>query len=78
MEDMNVCIACPPNSYEELKDAKKDGYVFLGWYYDSKFKNAVTATSSLDIEPQAKKDKKGCTIGYEDITLYAKWEKEKK
>ena len=76
IENMHVCIACPPDSYEELKEAKKDGYVFAGWYYDSEFKNAVTATSSLDIEPKAKKDKIGCVIGYEDITLYAKWEKE--
>lgn len=76
IENMHVCIACPPDSYENLPEAKKDGYVFAGWFYDSEFKNAVTATSSLDIEPKAKKDKNGCVTGYEDITLYAKWEKE--
>lgn len=76
IENMSVCIACPPNSYEELPVAKKDGSVFGGWYYDEKLTDAVTSNSSMDINPVGKKDKNDCVVGYEDITLYAKWDKE--
>ncbi|MCR5624034.1 MAG: InlB B-repeat-containing protein [Lachnospiraceae bacterium] len=43
---------------ETLADATKDGYVFAGWYTDSKYKNPITGISAD-------------TTG--DITLYAKF-----
>ena len=45
-----------------LKDPSRKGYIFAGWYTDSKFKKKITA-----IESNAK-----C-----DYTLYAKWTKVK-
>lgn len=76
IENMKVCIACAPDTYEDLPVAKKDGEVFAGWYFDKDFKKEVTATNSIDIDSVTKKDKNGCIVGYEDITLYAKWSKE--
>lgn len=76
IESMKVCIACAPNTYEDLPKAEKEGEVFNGWYYDKNLKNEVSATNSIDIETIAKKDENGCIKGYEDITLYAKWSKE--
>lgn len=76
LSTMSVCIACAPNSYEDLLEPTKEGYVFEGWFYDESLENAVVASSSIDITPVAKKDKNDCVIGYEDITLYAKWAKE--
>ena len=45
-----------------LKDAKRNGYYFGGWYTDSKFQNRIYNL------PEKSDD---------DITLYAKWEKVK-
>ena len=72
IDSMHVCIACPPEAYDEIPIPVRDGYTFVGWYYDKKFKNKVTVTSTLDITPKAEL-KKGCLVGYEDITIYAKW-----
>lgn len=73
LSDMNVCIACAPNSYEDLLEPTKEGYVFEGWFYDAALEKAVTVSNTVDIKPVAKKDKNACVVGYKDITLYAKW-----
>ena len=46
---------------KELKDAKRTGYVFKGWYTNSRLTNKVTSTSDLT----------------GNVTLYAKWEEAK-
>ena len=73
---MHICIACSPDSYEDLPIPIRDGYKFDGWYYDKEFKNPVEGTSSLDIKPIIITSKKEwCIIGYKDMTIYAKWKK---
>jgi len=74
INDVHICIACSPDSYEELPTPKKDGYIFDGWYYDKNFKSKVYGTSTMNINPKAKKVD-GCAVGYKDITIYAKWKK---
>ena len=70
IDSKSVCIACPPDSYDELPTI--DG--LEGWYYDSDFTNKVEGTTTLDITPTPIYDAndKDCVTGYEDITLYAK------
>lgn len=72
IDNMTICIACAPDTYQDLPIPVKEGYEFDGWYYDSEFINKVETTNTIDIKPIPKKDK-DCTIGYEDITLYAKY-----
>ncbi len=72
---MHVCIACPPDSYEKLPIPEKDGYEFIGWYYDSKLTKKVEGESTLDVTPNSIKTKTGCAKGYKTRTLYAKWNK---
>ena len=43
---------------KEIKSPTKEGYVFVGWYTDSEYKNVITKISN-DMN--------------KDITLYAKW-----
>ena len=78
ISSMHVCIACPPDSYEELPIPSRDDYSFMGWYYDKELTKEVSTSSTIDISPVPNKDKNGCLIGYKDIVLYAKWRKIKK
>ena len=70
---IHVCIACPPDAYDEIPVVQKEGYIFDGWYYDKEFTKKVNATTTLDITPQPIYEQKDCITGYNDITLYAKW-----
>ena len=72
IDNMTICIACAPDTYQDLPIPIKEGYEFDGWYYDNEFINKVETTNTINIKPVPKKDK-DCTIGYEDITLYAKY-----
>ena len=73
LENQNVCIACSPDSYEDILVPTKEGYNFVGWYYDKELTKEVKVTNTMDITP-VDDIKDGCKIGYKDITLYAKWE----
>ncbi|MBR3210750.1 MAG: InlB B-repeat-containing protein [Bacilli bacterium] len=73
IDSMRVCIACSPDSYEEIPTPTKEKDTFEGWYYDKAFKKKVTEKSTKDIKPVAKVDRNGCQTGYKDITIYAKW-----
>ena len=75
VESIHVGIAVSPDSYQDLPIPVKDGFVFEGWYYDSKLTNKVNTISSRDISPIPKYDNNNCMIGYKDITLFAKWNK---
>lgn len=75
MDTLHVCIACPPDAYDDLPTPKREGYKFKGWYYDKDLKKKVTVKNTLDISPVPELNKRGCLIGYKDITIYAKWEK---
>lgn len=76
IEDAKVCVACSPDSYEDLPTPEKEGYVFDGWYFDRFLKRRVSGTSTLSISPRKSVNEEGCEIGYKDIFLYAKWVKE--
>lgn len=72
IDNMSICIACAPTAYQDLPTPIKEGYEFIGWYYDSELTNKVETTNTIDIKPVPKKDEE-CIVGYEDITLYAKY-----
>lgn len=55
---------------EELLVPSKEGYIFAGWYYDEEFTNEVSDLTFIQ-----NFDENGCLVGYEDIVIYAKWEK---
>ena len=73
INNISVCIACSPDSYDNLPTPIKSGYKFDGWYYDKKLKNKVSAIKTNEITPVSKKNKHNCVVGYYDIKLYAKW-----
>ncbi len=54
---------------------KKNGYKFVGWYYDSKFTKKVTVSSYTDLAFNSEENENGCTKTA-TVNLYAKWEKE--
>ena len=74
IDNMSVCIACSPDSYKDLPTSSKEGYTFEGWYYDKELTKKVESKNTKDIRPIPKKDK-DCIVGYEDINLYAKYNK---
>ena len=74
IQSMNICIACSPDSYQDIPIPKKDGYKFLGWYKDKDYIFRIDFTNTKDFKSSPKYDKNKCMIGYEDITIYAKWE----
>ena len=75
VSSMHVCIACPPDVYADLPVPSKAGYEFLGWYYNPELTKKVEVTNSLDITPNPIYKQENCITGYNDITLYAKWNK---
>lgn len=75
IEDMSVCIACSPDSYQDIPIPTKEGYTFEGWYTDKEFTNMVSITNIRDFKPVPEYDKNKCIIGYQDITIRAKWNK---
>ena len=72
IESMHICIACAPNTYQNLPVAEKEGYNFEGWYYDKELTKKVEVTNTKDIKIVPIKEKK-CITGYKDITLYANY-----
>lgn len=73
LDSVHVCIACPPNTYTELPIIEKEGYIFDGWYYDSDLTEKVNASTTLDVKLNPIYKNKECIVGYNDITLHAKW-----
>ena len=71
--NMSICIACSPDSYEDLPVAVRDGFTFDGWYYDKELTNKVDITNTKDFTPIPKYNDKKCLMGYKDIELFAKW-----
>ena len=74
LTSMLVGIACSPDSYDNLPIPVRDGYLFEGWYYDEELTKKVEVTNSVDIKPVPRFDNK-CQVGFEDIIIFAKWEK---
>ena len=72
---LDVCIGCPPDAYDTIPTTTRAGYKFAGWYYDKALTKKVEVTNTMDIPTKNKYDERGCHIGYQDITLYAKWDK---
>lgn len=70
VENKAVCIACAPDSYEELPVVEGSE----GWYYDAEFTKKVEGTSTSNVTPAPIYDAndKTCIVGYRNITLYAK------
>ena len=48
------------SKFEFPKDPTKDGYVFVGWYYDKEFLDMISVKDFM---------------AYRDLTIYAKWAK---
>ena len=71
--DMHVCIACSPDSYQDLPIPVKEGSTFDGWYYDKEYTKKIEITNTRDFRAVPEYDKNKCKIGYKDIEIYAKW-----
>ena len=67
-----------PGDTESLPSATKDGFIFLGWYYDEGFTNKVEISNISELKTEEVKDKNNCIVGYKTLVLYAKWEEEPK
>ena len=78
LESMNICIACSPDSYLDIPIPEKEGSKFLGWFTDKEFTNPIHFTNTKDLKSVPKYDKNNCMIGYENITIHAKWDDEDK
>ena len=60
-----------------LPVATREGYIFKGWYYDKDYKSQVETSKVSEIKIYEIKNLGNCIVGYNDITLYAKWEEDK-
>ena len=74
VESIETCTDCDD---KELPNLTRDGFDFAGWYYDSDFKTNVNSSKIKELTKKEKKDN-NCLIGYEDITVYAKWNEKPK
>ena len=74
ISSVKVAVGAEPTQFGELPIPKKDGYTFAGWYYDSDFKEPVTATYNAGVgKVEIYKDGNCEYARYKDVTLYAKW-----
>lgn len=71
INSISFCTTC--SSDELLPKPTRNGYTFDGWYYDSDFKNKVNGLYVRNVETTEKRDTGNCLIGYKDVQLYAKW-----
>ena len=74
VNSVSVCVGCNPNTQPLLPTPSRSGYRFDGWYYDANYTSRVMGTSSSVINPSPIY-KDGCIVGYNTITLFAKWVK---
>ncbi len=68
---IDTCVNC--DKVDVMPVPEKQGFIFAGWYYDEKFNKRFEGTTTKDVKYLEKYDINGCIIGYEDITLYARW-----
>ena len=73
IESSSVCKTCGIREFPALPVPTKNDASFAGWYYDEKFNKRFEGTTTKDVKYLEKYDINGCIIGYEDITLYARW-----
>ncbi len=73
IDDLKVCSDCAEYHNSELAKPEREGYIFMGWYYDSSYLMKFKGTHSEDITLSYITDDYGCPIGYNDIDLYALW-----
>ena len=76
LASMKICIACSPDSYKDIPIPTRNGYKFMGWFTDKEFTNRITFTNTKEFKSVPKYDKDNCVIGFEDITIHAKWEED--
>ena len=74
ISSVKVGVGAEPTQFGELPIPKKDGYTFAGWYYDSNFKEPVTAKYNAGVGKVEHYKEGNCEyVRYKDVTLYAKW-----
>ena len=69
----HVPVGSPDSDYDDVYIPKTDGFTFDGWYYDREYTNKVTLTNTSQFPRTPIYDENNCHIGYQNITLYAKW-----
>ena len=69
----HVPIDARDEDYDNIYIPQKDGYTFDGWYFDTEYNNKVGVVNTKDLPRTPIYDQNNCHIGYENITLYAKW-----
>lgn len=68
------CGGCAPTNVL-IPTPRKNGYKFIGWYYDESLKNKVDTKYANQVTYKQLYDSNGCTK-LTKVVLYAKWEKE--
>lgn len=70
----SIIISSYPLKNYDLPTPTKEGYNFVGWYYDTKLKNKVATSDAREVKYESLKDENGCEKA-DRVTLYAKWKK---
>ena len=73
IDDTHYGLSNPKES--SLPSPTKNGYTFIGWYYDEKLTKKVEAKTIYDVKTSPKYGSDGCNYGGE-TTIYAKWTKD--
>ena len=74
ISSVKVAVGAEQTQFGELPIPTKDGYTFAGWYYDSDFKEPVTAKYNAGVGKVEHYKDGNCEYArYKDVTLYAKW-----
>ena len=74
ISSVKVAVGAEQTQFGELPIPTKEGYTFAGWYYDSDFKEPVTAKYNAGVgKVEIYKDGNCEYARYKNVTLYAKW-----
>ena len=71
IDSVSFCSACWHKD-NNLPTPVREGYAFLGWYYDKELTKKVEATTIDDVEYTQLYDEYGC-VRTTHVTIYAKW-----
>ena len=74
IDSFSHCGGCLYSETPVIPTPTRDGYKFVGWYYDSSFKNKVNTKYATKITYTKIYDSHGCQA-QATVNLYAKWTK---
>ena len=77
IDSFSHCGGCYYSETPVIPTPTREGYKFVGWYYDSKFKSKVNTKYATEVTYTKVYDANGCQT-QAIVNLYAKWTKIKK